>query len=41
MQSEDPVYGKGFRRVKRFAEEKGIEGWLNRLGSQDRLPPGY
>lgn len=41
MQSEDPVYGKGFRRVRRFAEEKGIPRWLDRLGSQDRLPPGY
>src|SRR5262245_40139783 len=41
MESDDRIYGKGFRRVKRFAEEKGIERWLDRLGSQDRLPPGY
>jgi len=40
MESEDRVYGKGFRRVKRFAEEKGIARWLSWLASGDLLPAG-
>lgn len=41
LRSKDRIYGEGFRRVKRYADAKGNAAWLNRLESQDRLPPGY
>jgi len=41
MESNDPAYGKGFRRVKRFADEKGTKAWLALLASRDKLPAGY
>jgi hypothetical protein len=41
MANDDPAYGKGFRRVKRFAEEKGIARWLEWLATKDRFPAGY
>ncbi len=39
--SEDEIYGEGFRRVKRFAEENGIREWLRRLAEEGSLPAGY
>lgn len=41
MQSRDPAYGEGFRRVKRYAEERGVAEWIRRLRSHDDLPRGY
>ena len=41
MEDDDPDYGKGFRRVKRFAEEKGIGKWLQWIANKDRFPTGY
>jgi hypothetical protein len=41
MESDDLVYGGGFRRVKRFAEEKGVDAWLRRLAGGGRPPSGY
>lgn len=41
MNETDPVYGEGFRRVKRFAEAEGTGAWLERLRSKDDLPRGY
>ena len=41
MENDDPAYGKGFRRVKRFAEDKGTKVWLDLLATKDRLPAGY
>jgi hypothetical protein len=37
----DPVYGEGFRSVKRFAEERGIDAWLSQLRKYKNLPDGY
>jgi hypothetical protein len=37
----DHVYGEGFRRVKRFAEEQGTVIWLERLREKKDLPRGY
>jgi len=31
LKDPDPVYGEGFRRVKAYAEEKGIAPWLRLL----------
>jgi hypothetical protein len=39
--NEDEVYGEGFRRVKRFAEEKGIPAWIRQLRDESVLPSGY
>jgi hypothetical protein len=41
IESKDKIYGKGFRRVKKFAEEKGKEAWLKILKTKTRLPRGY
>lgn len=41
MKSEDPVYGEGFRRVKRYAEAVGADDWLWRVKQSRRLPRGY
>jgi hypothetical protein len=40
-QETDPIYGEGFRRVKRFAEEQGTDAWLKRLKKKKTLPDGY
>ena len=39
--SPDRVYGEGFRRVKRFAEDRGASAWIERLRTRDSLPAGY
>jgi hypothetical protein len=41
VDDESPIYGEGFRRVKRFVEAEGVKAWLRRLESSDRLPNGY
>ena len=41
IENEDPTYGEGLRRVKKFAEEKGVEEWLARLQTEENLPEGY
>lgn len=37
----DRIYGDGFRRVKRYAEEQGTGAWLSRLRGKKDLPRGY
>ncbi len=39
--SPDPIYGEGFRRVKRLAEQKGNQGWLRLLKESINFPTGY
>ncbi|MCH7548541.1 MAG: hypothetical protein IH969_03225 [Candidatus Krumholzibacteriota bacterium] len=41
MQDDDPVYGAGFRRVKRYAEAEGTDAWIKRLRKKSDLPKGY
>lgn len=41
LEDRDAVYGDGFRRVKRYAEKKGLREWLTRLRKRDSLPRGY
>ncbi len=41
LEDQDPVYGEGFRRVRRFATQRGIDEWIKRLGSNDDLPDGF
>ena len=41
LDDPDPVYGEGFRRVKRFAEEKGNARWVALLAKKTRFPSGY
>jgi hypothetical protein len=31
VKNEDPVYGDGFRRVKRYVEKHGLVAWLDLL----------
>jgi len=33
-----PVYGQGFRKVRRLAEHRGTAGWLEYVGRHRRLP---
>jgi hypothetical protein len=40
-QDFEPVYGEGFRRVKHFAEEKGVDKWVKRMRRKGELPEGY
>lgn len=36
LKDPDPVYGEGFRRVKRYAEKEGLQAWLKLL--QEKSP---
>lgn len=38
---DDPTYGTGFRRVRRFVETRGWPALLEILRTQHDLPPGY
>lgn len=38
LNDADRIYGGGFRRVKRYAEEHGTEGWLLLLTTNGDLP---
>jgi len=40
-QNQDPVYGEGFRRVKRLAEEEGTRAWVKRVKREHGFPEGY
>jgi hypothetical protein len=37
----DKIYGDGFRRVKKMAEDHGIDYWLRHLKSHRDFPAGY
>jgi hypothetical protein len=37
LKDEDPVYGEGFRRVKRYAEKKGLASWIKLLKKRQTL----
>jgi hypothetical protein len=37
----DPVYGEGFRRVKKMADNRGVEYWLQHLRLDPEFPIGY
>ncbi len=37
----DPVYGEGYRRVKRLVISRGIPGWLEALRTNRDFPSGY
>ena len=41
LDSKDKNYGKGFRRVKKYAEKNGKESWLDLLRISPKLPRGY
>jgi hypothetical protein len=41
IDDKDEIYGDGFRRVKRFAEENGIAAWLELLRKKNHFPGGY
>ncbi len=37
----DPIYGEGFRRVKKLVERRGLEFWLQHLRFDPEFPIGY
>lgn len=37
----DPVYGEGFRRVRKLVDNRGIEYWLQHLQFDPEFPIGY
>jgi len=37
----NPVYGEGFRRVKKLVEAKGISSWLESVRKSNSFPLGY
>lgn len=41
LQDEDPLYGEGFRRVKRYVSAEGTKTWLDRLQKKHELPNNY
>lgn len=41
LQSPDPIYGEGCRRVKRMVDNRGIEYWLEHLQFDPQFPIGY
>ena len=41
LDDPDPVYGEGFRRVKRFADENGRARWVALLAKKSSFPSGY
>lgn len=36
MEDKSPVYGKGFQKVYRLVEEKGVAGWIEWLGRKGK-----
>ncbi|UCD94806.1 MAG: protein DA1 [Candidatus Zixiibacteriota bacterium] len=38
---DDKIYGDGFRRVKKLAEDHGLDYWLRHLKSHKNFPAGY
>lgn len=41
IQDKDPVYGEGFRRIKKLVEDHGVEFWLRQLKNLKTFPQGY
>ena len=41
IRDDDKIYGDGFRRVKKLAEEHGADYWLRHLKSHKDFPAGY
>ncbi len=41
LEDPGPIYGDGFRRVKKLVDNRGVEYWLNHLKFDIRLPIGY
>jgi hypothetical protein len=41
MEDPNPVYGDGFRRVKKLVDERGIDFWLKQLRTSPDFPSGY
>ncbi len=41
LENSDPVYGDGFRRVKRMVDERGIGYWLELLKDNREFTAGY
>lgn len=41
MDDSDPIYGEGFRRVKRLVAERGPDFWLEHIKKNDHFPDGY
>jgi hypothetical protein len=39
MKDKDPVYGEGYRRVRRYVDEHGIQSWLTLLRDKDQTLP--
>jgi len=39
--NEDPIYGEGFRRVKKLVEANGTDYWLYHLKNNKALPSGF
>jgi hypothetical protein len=37
----DVIYGEGFRRVKKMADNRGVEYWLQHLRLDSEFPIGY
>jgi len=37
----DPIYGEGYRRVKRLVASRGVNGWLEALQKNRFFPSGY
>ncbi|MBL1213183.1 MAG: protein DA1 [Ignavibacteriae bacterium] len=40
-ENEDPVYGGGFKRVKKFVDKNSKRAWLKLLKSKEDFPRGY
>jgi len=41
VNDQDEIYGEGFRRVKKFADDRGLTEWLALLRSSRHFPEGY
>jgi hypothetical protein len=39
MHDDDPAYGEGFRKVKNYVEEKGLNNWRKLLKKKHKRPP--
>lgn len=38
---ENRIYGEGFRRVKRYVDDKGVDAWLKQLRKKPGFPRSY
>ena len=39
MHDDDPAYGEGFRKVKKYVEEEGMDRWRKLLKKKHKRPP--